>query len=607
MIIVHTKKFIPVDNVQHIATTWEIASDKEFTDIVERFPRSDMLNSLFSKLVLPKDMSYWVKARFHFNDAQLDYDLDPIKVDNIEESYGEMILSEDIVVEQPYVYVEKDDILNYVGENPTILVRSSKMKCKVGGHAATHWFVYDGFNKLLWSSINDTENLKSINIPNLPVFRTKNKLRFACIHRDITGAESKAGFKDIVFRSNVNFEILTTLTNLVPFQPLEIKIKTINEKMSHGISEAWLTSFDNPDSGDKKELEITDNSIKIHWSMITPKTRYKLRIVHRYSTSLLNETIDYDVSVSDVNDDIIKDINHVVKHELVRSSGELIRSPNNIYIEADRKNRILIPSVRYNNMYIYNWDNTNRVLIKPKMFANGITLPDNTYDYFILKQLTKDRILIDMSVNNIPTFFVYDYNAGLDAYNLIHKVERDLEYLPLGKTGSIVQVSPDEVIYNPPDTDLMKSLNLKSGVISSLPNIPLVGIVKGLLIRLRNNRILVCNGVNYEAVVYNVEKATYSSGYTFGPRSFVNANNIVYPLLNGGSLIYKHEIDNDAEGNFTYYNYQDSKQVIPKITIGNRKPDLSIILANGNVVWTYKQMNDGSKDSPDTTEYLIYQ
>ena len=40
--------------------------------------------------------------------------------------------------------------------------------------------------------------------------------------------------------------------------------------------------------------------------------------------------------------------------------------------------------------------------------------------------------------------------------------------------------------------------------------------------------------------------------------------------------------------------------------IGDRLPGMYMLLNNGTVVMTYKKMNDGSKDSPDTTEYLIY-
>lgn len=609
MIVVHTKKWTPIDNIEHVATTWTLSRDEGFTDIVEKYERSDMLYSLYSLLTQPKDVTYWVKARFHFNDPEIDHDLDPIAVTNNEETYSEMMLNEDIVVEQPYVYVEKEDILNNIGISDTIPVKCSKMKCNVGGHVATHWFVYDGLGNLLWFKLNDTENLRSILIPSLPVFRTKSRLRFMCIHRDITGAESKAGFKDIVFRSKLNFEITTNLINLVPFKPLDIKIKTIDPLMSHGIMEAWLVNVNDTSGSDKIEVKIVDDTIKLHWALLTPKTKYKLKINHRYSNNTSSETVDFDITVADRTDDVIKDSEYQYKHKIRRSSGELCRTAEGIYIEADASNRILVPSVRYQNMYIYGWDTTNNTLIKPKMFASGITLPTNKFKHFLLKQLSQHRILIDTYSTyeeTIPVFMVYDYDAGKDVYTLVHKVERDDEYFPLGKTGSIMQVSSDEVIYNPPDTDLLRLFNISTGQITNLPNIPLVGIVKALLIRLRNNRILICNSENYEAVIYNVDKANYSTGYSYGPRVFVNKNSKVFQLVNGSSLVFREEIDNDPYGNFTYFDHKTSKQHTPKIMIGDRLPGMYMLLNNGIVVMTYKKMNDGSKNSPDTTEYLIY-
>lgn len=87
MIIVKIRKWKVINDLEHTSTTWEIATDENFENIVELHEESDMLELLFSTLEVPKDTSYWVRAKRHFNASGVDYWLNPVKVTNMEESY----------------------------------------------------------------------------------------------------------------------------------------------------------------------------------------------------------------------------------------------------------------------------------------------------------------------------------------------------------------------------------------------------------------------------------------------------------------------------------------------------------------------------------------
>ena len=49
MILIAIKKWTPVAGIEHLTTTWEVATDKDFTNIVERKEGSTEKDVFFSQ------------------------------------------------------------------------------------------------------------------------------------------------------------------------------------------------------------------------------------------------------------------------------------------------------------------------------------------------------------------------------------------------------------------------------------------------------------------------------------------------------------------------------------------------------------------------------
>lgn len=588
MIIVKIRKWKVINDLEHTSTTWEIATDENFENIVETHRESDMLELLFSTIEVPKDTSYWVRAKRHFNSSGVDYWLNPVKVTNMEESYGNMLMQKDSKIQQPYVYITGKEILS---SNKTITIQASKFHSNVDQHQSTSWFVFDGRDTLLWSSINDKANLESIVAPNLPIYKNKTKLKFVVIYKGITGVESKAGVLTINNAGKVNYEIESVLNNIRPLEDLVIKFKPILDTQPLGITNLYLTDYSNPDSVVKELVIESDNKVTLPWYYFKEGSKYNLKIVANVGGVVIIQ--NKVITVEDSLDFNVKDPNYEYKNEIIESETYDVIVPEGIYVEALVGNIILIPSIKHDKVIVHGYNKEQQILTSTKVFADGISLISDNIEGYMVKPISRTRLLIDqLDENGKPHFMIYDYDLATAKFTLKHNVKRDSETACMGKTGAVVQVSNSEVIYNPIGTNEIKKLNILTGEITNYDDIPLEEITKGILIRCKDNRVFIGNGVDYQAVIFNSTNGDYTTGYSFGPSNFINKTVLTVPMLNGNTLIVCNEIGGrNPLTNFSILDFQTSSFKHGKILLD--KPFESVIsLSNGYILFTNRVSNE---------------
>lgn len=583
MILVKIRKWKVINDLEHTKTSWEVATDEEFQNIIEAYPESDMKELFFSTTEVPKDVTYYVRAKRHFNASGIDYYLNPVEVRNIEESYGNMLLQKDSIIQQPYVFVTKEQIL---ANSDTIELRSSKFVSNVDQHEATHWLVYDGNNKLLYANLNNKTDKITHTMPNLTVFKTKTFLKFMCVHRGVTGVESKAGFKNITINSDVNFEIDTAITGVEPLTDLTIEFKPKVEGDAVQLLNVKLTEFSNTEDV-VLELSLSNNTVKIPWYLLKEGAKYKLVMLAYSGNSNSQTTVVRTVSVADIKDFVIKDPDYVTQGNIIETEIASLKLPERVQIETMSNGVILVPNAETKKMIIHNFNSSDNTIVSTKMFADGITLISKYIDYMLVKPVSKTQVVIDMlDANNKPTFLIYNYDINNARFTLHKTIKRDSETTCLGKTGSIIQLDSESLIYIPVGTNELKKLNLDEGTVVDLPAIPLSNFTKGVLVRCKDNRSFVGNGQDYQALIYNTERLEYTPGYSFGPNTFVNKDVSCLPLANGNTLIFLNEVTTHEEGNISLFNY--NKQMFQhhlKLNIGTRIPTTKILLNNGYCVF----------------------
>jgi len=271
-----TEAVIP-DGKTHLSTDWQIATDLLFNNvIVESLDDENYLNDRVFNTVLTAGVKYYGRAR--------------IKLDTGYGPWGNIDV---------FVVDDSNDITRTVSAPsritpPTITTSSVFDKhtasfftiyatgfSVVGNskHIATNWMITDINNNIIWFSINDDDNLNSINVGNLLLDNNKIyniKVSFVSDSGDVSQTTSK-----ILSVDNGNeFTLNANLTSI-----------DVNEKLTVGVSAYGTINLSR-----FKIAEILNNKIHIIYNQSTSNPTLDIpantMVNNKRYTLIVNATID---------------------------------------------------------------------------------------------------------------------------------------------------------------------------------------------------------------------------------------------------------------------------------------------------------------------------
>lgn len=605
MVIVQLKKWLPIKNLELLSVTWKVTYDEAGENIIEEHKNSNMLEVFYSGIEIPKDTTYYVFAQRHFNRQSLDFWTSAIPVTNNQEEITNMMFGKDPVIEQPYIYVTKEDIL---AGTEMLTLKSSQFRSNTDEHDSSHFFIFDSSDKLIYSALNVKQDKLSFQIPNLADYKTRDKLKFGIIHRGISGCESKLGLKTVDIYTDYGYNISSSLFNIPPLNDY-----TINFVITNGKDKLQINKVELVDSVTKEKItsleKLNNTQYKIPGVYLTSGVNYKLHVLVANLFEVKNESRYHDISVMAGTDSIIKseDYKYVGQiDEFEATESDLV--PEGIFVESLYNGIILIPNV-VTYVFDYYTSGQNKsgktVIKKTDKFAIGIPMLNSNIQNMFIKPLTKELVLIDMlDNNNKPTFYLYNYNINSDTFTIKSKLTREDETECVGKTLAILQISDSEVIYNPIGTNKLKSYNIFTNKLTDLPNIPLEGTTKTIFCRGRNNRVFIGNSKDYQACVYNFGSLEYTQGYVFSPVHFVNKTLKTVPLINGSSLIINLDIpEEENQQSLEIFDYKKGVLSLVDYTFKDNFPFTTIVDQYGNVVLVSAALVEGTKEISTTKQY----
>ncbi len=574
MIVVKLKKWVPINGLEHLSTTWQIATDENFTNILEESENSDMLEMYYSDITVPVDVSYYVRAKRHFNDSLVDYWSEVITVSNIEEAYSAMLLEKDNVIDEPMIFL---DINQFQNTEATFTVTTSSYRGILDAHLYTHWILTDYNNKVIYSSLYDSVNKTSISIPKSINIADRSNLLIRAIHVASGGVESKIGMLDINV-SEFNFDIVTKLTNVIPNTDLIVNIVPIDNTKSTMIEKIEITD---PNTNEILLTPVMNNNLfTIPWYMLGIESVININIYAfdkqaKYSKLIKRLTVDkYNKE--------LKEPDYTYNITLSAKVSEVdIHIPNFITSEYDVLGRLLSPKVNQNSISLLQY--TDGLIEDTGMILNGVSLLNANNEGTYIKQFNTNMLLIDTFNNNDkPVFMVYTYNVHNNVYILDKTIERVEETSCIGRTNAIVQIDNRTFLYNPVGTDKIMKYDIVNNTISEINNIPLLNITKGIFIKLPNNRLLIAGGEDFNTVVYNIDTNKFSDGISSVPGLFVNTDLKVHELINGDSIIFRTS-DSDNEKSILYFDFETQKFVDNDLTFESDFPTSTISTNKGDI------------------------
>lgn len=586
MIWCKLKKWSNLEGLSHTSTSWKVCSDRAGEKILKKWDMSNMLEFLFWDVELPPDTVYYVFAKRHFNQNVADNWSDPIPVMNQSVTYTNVLYKEDTVIDVPTIFINKDDIVKEGATN--FPFRVSKFRSNNDEHKYTSYIILDNNDTILFSRMLEKTNKEEILVPSDFKFASARQLRFLAIHGGISGLESPIGIKYLEMGVDHNFEILTSLNNVLAKQDLIIKFGKIKQEGELGIYQIELLEYSN----DRviEILKLTDRlEVKIPWYLLQENSKYRLRITVK--DDMVGYRYEYrTLHVENYTNTVLRSLEMVMNHRLVKSKINNLVIPDGIHSEALFNKKIILPKNGTNTYSLYNTQTDSSIIPTP---VKDINLGIDTNTGLWIRPLTKEKFIIDGIKAGKAAFSIFNYNTYTEEYSLVKSIPRNDETIAMGKTNNILQISPDEFIYIPVGTNKIKKLNINTGQISLLAELPLEGMTKALIIRVDNNRFYIVNGPSYKSCMYNLPDNTFGLGYSYGPANFVNKDSKTIPLLNGSTLIVKiaHENKEEDNSSLQYYNWKENKLENLKLGYKGASIGSTLLLYNGVVLLTKAEQN----------------
>lgn len=601
MILIRLKPWQEIQGITHVRTKWEVADSETFDNVLESLETKDMLETYFSNIYVPVGATYYVRAtRIFDNGAKTT--LDPIPTVNYGEDKSSMLLADDVVVDIPFVYVNKDDILS---DAATITITTSEFRAVGDDHAYTHWIVMDGESNILYCNLYDKVNKTSLTLDNSYEWKNKTQIKFIAIHGTHTCIESPVGYNLVKLTADYNFEV-SGLEWVEPLRDYTVVFRAIDTGKPTNIFKVELLDFTTEEL--VLELDKTNDNFFIPWYYLKENMKYKL-CIYAYDKDLRYGKVYKTLTVATLTNTVIKNANYVynnkVEESVISKEGDTFMPDLNLHTEVLFHNVILVPNA---NRELEEWISQDKVITNTKVKANGILLPSTNYDNMLIKPITKGLILIDViDSEGFPSFLLYSYSNNNNTYALERTIQRKDETIPVGKTNSLIQINTYEFIYNPIGTNKLKLLNIENYTISDLEDIPMENLTKAILIRMDNSAIIICNGPDYKTKIYNYEKKTYIDGFNFGPVSYIGADLRTVGLINGDTAVIKLTEDTSGDPSIVTWDFSANDFIKPRDLVFKQKPPkTTLTCVDGHIHMATYVAGDTTQNIPNMSQVKVY-
>jgi len=432
----------------HESTTWQIATDAQFENIMDETEKDEtFLDIWYSNVVVPKNEVYWGRSKRHFdNGTETDW-ISPVKLlpaeagDNVD-------IKPEVVVETPYAFIDKEEVLDENQEQITL--KSGAFRCKHDGHLATNWILRDGAGRAVYIKMYDKVNKNELILSKAEVdIENVNNLTLEVSHVTANNYESAFGRHKINL-NKYKFEVLSNTHSVSPIKDYKFEFKVLR-----GVFEEYpLDRIKVRDTDNKVvyEKELKDeNFIIIDREILKENSTY---FVDFYQKDIVGEVRTIVFSTVDNKGTYVIDPEYVYK-ETIEDSGMTASNIRQCTSEQLLDNGIPLAIETDGTIKMFNFDrrlNTFTISDLPVSFLKKST---NDHEHLTVRLLDVDRIIVDRPTgeDNAPEFTVFDYEHQV----LKGIKERANETKSTGLTNNLaINLSGNECFYFAKDDDVLK-------------------------------------------------------------------------------------------------------------------------------------------------------
>lgn len=597
------------------ATTFKLAKDEEFKDIVHevRVDKPDDIYKFVYEPILDPDINYYIKARRHFNESNLDHDT-PVKIVRHDKGRSEaLIYNRDNRIETPWIYVNGDDIIDHSKTEFTI--KTSKFKANMAGHESTTWIIRDGTGVVVFASVEDKKNKTSITINKTLDITTKSKLTISVIHRSAVGIESDVAEVHLVLQ-RFNFEVVSDVSNIQAAKNYTLTLKRTNPnaKMNiykieaiHPTTKEILWGMENNSEGPRLDFIIP-------WHLFKPNTLVRL-IITALDTDkdMGHKIIELYTGIRYIQ--YIEDFGYKYKNVMNRAITPPYNNQCNGVTTVEIPEGYIPMPVRSSKfLYKFKYNSDTGVLSNTNEVLKGITLLDNENDDIFIQYTENNLLVVDTwrdmgGTERRPVFLVYRHDLHSDTYDLISMVSHpNGDTHTAATTGAFTQLTASTFIYMPPDAKHLYEIDIATNKCNELIQLPhdvaSHDIDRKWFMRMPKQRIYIQCSDETITYKYEILKQKFEHSINVNPQSFTKTHTYARMLPNGNNLIFKTKhYPGDTDGGAIIYNYADREfQPVDIIFQPGEYPQGSILLLDNSVLLSRAVRDTVSGD----TDFYLY-
>lgn len=614
MIVFTLEKFVANSGTAtQIGTTFTLARDDKFLDIVhtERIDQPNDFHKFIYEPMLVPDVNYYIKARRHFSESNLDHDT-PSKIVRFDKVRSEaMIYNRDNIVETPWLDVNEKELMD--PDSNEFTISGSEFKSNMSGHEYSHWIVTDGNDQVLFTSIEDRENKRSIRVTKTPIITSKTKLICYLIYGSGVGIESEVSKVEVELQK-YNYEVVSDIENIPSGVAYDLTLRRLNSSAKMNISKIEV---------------VKPDTTEVLYSVVNTDEQESLTFSLPWYLFRHNSMVQVIITALDVKDGVGHNrINLYTSSNTIRE----LEDPSYKYIgkfktigktnEADYCDSVCsmelpegyIPMPMNNSSQLLKFKFENDKLVNTGEALKGVSLLSiNNSGTFI--KYTENNLLVidgwrDMGSDKEPVFLVYRHNTHSDTYDLLSMIEHpENDKNTAARNGSLAQLDESTFVYLPAFGSKLYKLDVISGKCTVLEE--LVSDKKGTeyykaFLRLPNQRLVIQHGDESSMWKYEIMKMTFEKSISLDPNSFTKTEINSRFLPNGDNLIFKTKQNTtDTDPSLMVYSYRDHKYKTIDVTFeAGEFPNGSILLLNNDVILTKRKNNGpGSNDTYITYKY----
>jgi len=561
----------------HESTTWQLASDINFENIIQEAVESiEYLNYWKVNVVIPANKVYYVRAKRNFKGIKSNNWIGPKKVLNDGSGLNEIVKPE-LKIEEPYINNVNLDYKN--GLNITL----SPFKGNVP-HISTSWIIKDSNSgKIIYKSLFDTKNLTELNISpdsfiNIPY------ITIITLFHGKLGIDSVPNI-EVIEISKKYFELIAN--EKIVSSDIDY-IGTIKQTTNETVKLEKVELFD---SSNKKICSgnINDNEFKFSSSCLVPGESYtvKLTIIYGNNKPTMTE-VRFSFFTKSTTEKVIfnkerkyKEIYNILNKDKVlvvdKESGDLKLNGLNTDIQmlTEEIYTGIIPFISKDNKlkaYFISKNNNMFNYIKP---ISGFNKDFKTY---VKVELTPGGILYVDTITSktdengneydVKTLYIFKFNPYTIEIKFIKSIERDDEFITDFNSNaygvlngefywaSIDKNDRTKVIIRKVNKDTFNLVTLINDRLDKNVNEKMDNI---LFTRIPEDRFVVIpqyytDSDEFFGFIFNVGKTETYKLLTI-PKEIRNSHVTINTLDNGNPIIQRTQLDNDK----LYYTIIDSE------------------------------------------------